>query len=311
MMSIRDLFSRSPDRKERNVPAVDRDRLNGMIGMTWITEREWWFDYASNRFTGRGAMVDLGCWFGSTTASLAEGLSRNADKKAASTRIYAFDRFTWDDWMEFSVRNTPYEGRFRQGDDFQEVFMELTEPYRDNIECVKADLTEYRWEKGDIEFLLVDAMKSWPLCNNILRSFYTHLVPGMSTVLHQDFCHYYPYWIHLCQYRYRDFFKPLPDTIKCNSIAFDYVKKIPDEELTRNLSIEDFTESEIEDAYRYSASIVAPVNTPHIEAAHVMAVHAKQGKEAATRMFQSLAGRWPGHPVLDMVKNMIGLGATL
>ena len=120
MLSIKHLFSRLQGLKAAKIPLVNQYRLKGMIGMTWMSEREWWFGYASNKFTGRGAMVDLGCWFGSTTASLAEGLSKNADKKAQDTRIQAFDRFVWEDWMEFSVKGTPTKADSGQATTFRE-----------------------------------------------------------------------------------------------------------------------------------------------------------------------------------------------
>jgi hypothetical protein len=305
----KDISPQAVETTSESEPVISESqtKMYAAIGMTWITERDWWFNYTSERYTGKGAIVDLGCWFGSTTIALAEGLSKNPSEKARDAKIEAMDLFKWKEWMEYSVKGSVYEGRFKDDDDFQEVFLEITAPYRNNIVCTKADLSKYRWKGGDIEFLLVDAMKSWKLSNNIQRSFYPFLVPGLSVLLHQDFAHYYPIWIHLHQYRLREYFNPLPDTIQCNSLAFEYVKRIPPELLEKPLSIDDFTPSEIEDAFAYSLSLVAPVNIPHVKAAHVMAVHAKQGREYSEGIYNTLAGEYPDHYVLTPVRDSIGI----
>jgi predicted O-methyltransferase YrrM len=41
-------------------------------------ERAWFRSYAANTYTGTGAVVDLGCFVGSSTTALAEGLSATA-----------------------------------------------------------------------------------------------------------------------------------------------------------------------------------------------------------------------------------------
>jgi hypothetical protein len=69
---------------------LQRDRLPGM---TASTERAYFTWQTRELFTGRGTIVDLGSWFGSTTATLAAGLSANPRPAARDAVIHAYDRF--------------------------------------------------------------------------------------------------------------------------------------------------------------------------------------------------------------------------
>jgi hypothetical protein len=46
----------------------------------------------------KGEIIDLGCWLGSTTISLASGLRELNDPG----KVYAFDWFIWEPWMDLS-----------------------------------------------------------------------------------------------------------------------------------------------------------------------------------------------------------------
>lgn len=265
------------------------------LGMTTREERAWWMQYTSTTYQGKGAVVDLGSWFGSTTCALAEGLKSNPDTYARNQPVHAIDRFTWESWMENCVHGTAFEGKFKEGDDFMQIFDHQTERYGNQIIGIKADLTKYQWTGGQIEFLLIDAMKTWTLSNSIIRNFYPHLMPGTSVILHQDFAHFYTWWIHLLQYRMRDFFDPMEDTIKQNSLAFKLIKPIPAALLTSNPTLDDFSIEEIENAFAYSRSLVSKENLPHVDAAHVMTVSAKLGRDQGLTRFREHMDKYEGH----------------
>ncbi|MEY4886355.1 MAG: hypothetical protein RL151_1664, partial [Bacteroidota bacterium] len=169
------------------------------LGMTTCEERAWWMDYTSNTYEGKGAIVDLGSWFGSTACALAEGLRSNKNQHARNQPIHAIDLFVWHPWMDVCVVGTPFEGKLKAGDDFMHIFHQQTKRYGNQIIGIKEDLNKYIWNGGRIEFLLIDAMKSWGLANRIIEQYYTHLIPGTSFILQQDFAHFYAYWIHLIQ----------------------------------------------------------------------------------------------------------------
>ena len=158
-----------------------------IIGLTSFGERAYCQWYAERLHAGEGAIAELGCWLGSITIPLAIGLERNPRPNARSERIHAFDLFRWDAGMETVVRGTRLEGRFAPGDRFADAYLEELGPWRPLVDLHEADLSEAAWEGGPIEFLVVDAMKSWPLANNILSQFFAALIPGKSLVFHQDF----------------------------------------------------------------------------------------------------------------------------
>ena len=127
-----------------------------------------------------------------------------------------------------AVRQTPLDGRYKPGESFQEACREQTEPWKDNIRFYPGDLSSIGWSHGPIEFLFVDAMKSWQLTNSIIHDFYPSLIPGISTIVQQDFGNSDVYWIHLISYRLREYFQPIYDIRYSESLCFKYVKQIPE-----------------------------------------------------------------------------------
>src|SRR5262245_34362631 len=144
-----------------------------MYGMLVPLETEYLHGYASSDYSGQGAIVDLGCWFGVSTVALATGLREHPQLRLRSTLIHAYDLFVWEAWMDDSsaVRGTPLEGKFKPGESFLDECRRLTQPWRDSIKLYPGDLCLIGWRDEPIEFLFVDAMKSWPLANSIVHDF--------------------------------------------------------------------------------------------------------------------------------------------
>jgi hypothetical protein len=125
-----------------------------------------------------GAIVDLGCFVGSTTISLAQGL--RASRIAEATKIHAYDYFVWDDFIKswWEAKNLPLPDIV--DDSFLPEFLKRTLPWKDRIIVHQQDLTHVQWQNGPIEFLLVDAMKSPQLAGSITHAFFPYLIPGKS-----------------------------------------------------------------------------------------------------------------------------------
>src|SRR5437016_12760146 len=81
-------------------------------GMTTPEEQAYFEEYARSIYTGAGEIVDLGCWLGSTTMSLARGLADNPSTEARRKKFHAFDRFLCDAGMDSSVRLTDLEVKY-------------------------------------------------------------------------------------------------------------------------------------------------------------------------------------------------------
>ena len=234
-------------------------------------ERSYLRNYAENTYSGRGEIVDLGCWLGSSTIPLAVGLQQNSAIAAKENRIHAYDIFIWQSsYMERSLIGTALRGKYKDGDSFVEAFRERIAPWNPLIQVYPGDLEQIGWNQEPIEFLFIDAMKSWNLANSILKNFFPSLIPGLSLVVHQDFAHFYGVWIHLIMYRLREYLVPIEHPFLYSSRVFQYVKLIPNELLHMTYSLASFSEAEVEAALTYSRDITPKQMHPNIEGVRVM-----------------------------------------
>ena len=242
-----------------------------ILGMTSMEEQLFLEDYAQNEYSGKGEIVELGCWLGSSTISLARGLKANSFVKNKNQRLHAYDLFIWFSvGMEKLVSGTSLEGKYQDGDSFLDEYLQRIAPWRDLVEVCPGDLTEIGWQRGNIEFLFVDAMKSWELTNSIIKNFFPYLVEEFSLVVHQDFAHFYTAWIHLVMYRLREYFSPVDIPSLYPSKVFRYLKQIPESLLETIYSFDDFSRDEVEAAFDYSMAITPEKMQPNIMAAKVM-----------------------------------------
>jgi hypothetical protein len=252
--------------------ATDRDIDMSIVGMLSQQERQYLYEYTKNEYSGIGAIVDLGCWLGSSTIPMAMGLVENTNIQTKNTQIQAYDLFIWEDWMDECISDPALQGKFKPGDSFFKEYQQQTFPWEKQICCHPGDINQLGWSGGKIEFLFVDAMKSWELANSIIYNFFPSLVVGHSTIVQQDFSHYYTYWIHLIMYRFREYFEVVYDVPYSASLAFKYTKQIPDKELKKGCSLKSFDTDEINAAFSYSASLVAPEKSSVILLAKIRAM---------------------------------------
>ena len=240
------------------------------VGLTAAVERAYCHWYAGRLFTAQGDIVELGCWVGALTAALAMGLRENPRPAARSRRLHAYDFFQWT--YELDPRGTSASTSAEPAPLLRELFDRATSPWRDLIELHEGDLLELGWPGEEIEMLVVDAMKSWRLADGIPRRFFSHLIPGTSLVLHQDFSHHATYWIHLVMYRLREYFEPEHEIPETSSVIFRLTQEIPERLLDDQVSLETFSRPEVERAFDYSRSIVAPARRLNVSLAKIMAL---------------------------------------
>ena len=262
-----------------------------LVGMTSKTEQDYFAVYGEKTYAGKGEIVDLGCWLGSTTIPLVKGLLKNPAFIASNRKVYAYDLFVWFDWMNASTAGTRLAGKYSEGDSFVEEFRRRTKQFAPYIEIREGDLKKIGWTKAKIEFLLVDAMKNWDLANAIVRDFYPSLVPGESIILHQDYAHFFTPWIHLLQWRFRENFELAGEVPKSQSVIFRYKNKIDDELLNKNYSFETFSDAETDAAFDYSLSLVSTEKQPNVAAAKVMWFLHQNEREKAKAAFENLLAR--------------------
>lgn len=252
------------------------------FGMTSSQEQTYFIECASSAYTGKGEIVDLGCWLGSTTISLVKGLRKNPNLDDPKERkVHAYDLFRWHPTMESIVVGTSLEGRFEEGDSLLDEFKRRTSRWSDSIQVYQGDVCETGWSGGPIELLLVDVMKTWKVAEGVVKHFYPSLIPRESILIHQDFAHYWTSWIHLLQYRFRDHFEFLYDVPRSASTAFRFLDPIPDELLEQPFSFDAFSTEEINSAFEYSMQVVRAENRPAVAAAKVMTFIHMEDKDQA------------------------------
>jgi hypothetical protein len=233
------------------------------------SERAYLYWYGKHIFTGKGDIVDLGCWLGSTSISLAMGFEGN--HRAKTNRfIHSYDEFIWRPYMDTIAKRTSLEGKYHAGDSFLDEFERRTHPWRRCIRAYPGDLAKVGWKGGAIEFLLIDAMKSWEAASGVIQKFFPALMPGVSIIMHQDFAHWYTSWIHPIHYRFREYLEPLYDVPSSGSMIFRLIRPLPSDLLKKEWSQVQFSNDDIDAAFEYSLNIVSSKKRPNIAAAKVM-----------------------------------------
>lgn len=261
-----------------------------IFGMTTFTEQEYFFRYGRDTYSGKGEVVDLGSWLGSTTIPLVRGCLKNPHFATKGRKIYAYDMFIWSSWMNASVAGSSLQGQYKEGDRFLDEFERRTKKFASHLEICEGDIVSLGWNGKPIEFLLIDAMKSWELANAIKAHFFKSLIPNVSVILHQDYAHYYTPWIHLMQFRLREYFSYLEEVANSTSVVFKYTSQLPEELLQKQYSFADFSDEEVDEAFDYSFSFCSREKHSHIAAAKVMTyVHqnrAAKARETAERCLE-------------------------
>lgn len=161
----------------------------------WIT---------ANWATGAGAIVELGCYAGGSTARLAEG-HRLA---GLSSTIHAYDRFGINQHGKekhlYPVGVEPFEG-----DDLYPLAKSLLAPWSDRIKLHPGMIEDQSWSGEDIEVLVLDASKSTRTTDRFAEMFFPHLIPGRSLVVQQDYLHWKQPWIAAQMELMADCFSPV------------------------------------------------------------------------------------------------------
>lgn len=281
-------------------------KLRRLHGMITPSERAYLYWYGKHLFSGKGEIVDLGCWLGSTTISLAMGLEHNNHARL-NRFIHSYDEFVWRSYMDSGAKGTNLEGKYQPGDSFLHEFERRTCRWQHCIKACPGDLAKVGWHGGTIEFLLIDAMKSWESASGVLRNFFPALMPGCSIILHQDFAHWYTAWIHPIHYRLKEYFEPLYDVPASGSMVFRLIRPLPPEVLTQEWSPGQFSNEDIDSAFAYSLDIVSKEKRPNVVAAKVMYfLHAGQLDRAQQEIVHARSRGYSFDSDLSIVEQRVG-----
>lgn len=155
-------------------------------------ELELLYTLSRDRYTGHGEIVDGGAFLGGSTLALACGLRDNRTVLDKQGRVHSYDMFVSDHFVSQFIDGYP-EGV-------------STRPYYDgviaevaaHVSVHQGDIATFPWPTSRaIEILFIDVAKSWETNDFLLQHFFTKLIPGVSSVIQQDYHWPHTPWISI------------------------------------------------------------------------------------------------------------------
>ncbi len=217
---------------ERGIEEAIRERAWRQLGdegafhragrsLLTVAERKLLYWLGWRWYAGKGALVDLGSFLGSSTVALAAGLERGG--KAGT--VHAYDLFE----VSRDKETQRFLGK-EEGDSFLEDFEKTIRGHETRIRVYPGDIRKHPWTGGAVSLLFVDLAKSWEMNQSIIRGFYRHLVPGESLLIHEDFGNGWNPWLPVSMEYLGEYFEILAD--ETPSRIYRCRKAIPEAVLT-------------------------------------------------------------------------------
>ncbi|SMX30886.1 hypothetical protein [Actibacterium lipolyticum] len=166
-------------------------------------EQQLYFWLTSLWAEGSGAIVDLGCFVGGSTARLAAGHAA----AGLASKIHAFDRFTSDEQTKKKLLY-PAGIEVFKGHDTLPLATALLGRWADRITLHPGEIEHAVWNEP-IELLVMDASKTASSADNMAEIFFPHLIAGQSLLVQQDLMHWSQPWIAAQMELLSEYFTPL------------------------------------------------------------------------------------------------------
>lgn len=181
----------TPERTAWLGEELSADALN--VPSMLVPDTRKYYRWLGRRLEGAGDVVELGCWLGSATASLADGLASNPS--FAGRRLYAYDTFVWERWMERYLSEKlraafPVLETLKHNDDYTNLFLEFCAPYRHLVEPRKGyiqtaggrslDLPLLEWGGGPVELFVYNLGHDYELLTRAWEVFAPSFIPGRT-----------------------------------------------------------------------------------------------------------------------------------
>lgn len=224
-----------------------------------------------------GAVVDLGCFVGGSTARLAAG----AAAAGAQMPIHAYDRFTAEETVK---SNTLYPAGIAPfgGNDTLPLAQELLAPWADRITLHPGEIEDQDWAGDPIELLVVDAAKTASAADAIAEKFFPALLPGRSVIVQQDCLHWRLPWLPAQMALLGDCFMPVA---RCGVTSVVFLcTSAPDDRALRAAQVARLTDDQMIDALGAARTHLAPFGAnPKIDRMKA-AITANPGERIAWRL---------------------------
>lgn len=176
-----------------NAEWVNEQPFGKIPRMTAAEELFWVHEWVEKSFTGRGRILEFGCWLGAVTATILNAANeRVIQGRERDTLPHVFDEFIWRQYMvantfSFHVRNDSLR-HYQAGDNFfSEWLRNIGYVNRDRVEVTCGPL-----EKRDtiyphpIELAYLDVLKSKQAVHGFASWFLPKVIEG-GTIVDQDY----------------------------------------------------------------------------------------------------------------------------
>ena len=207
--------------------------INAPKGMVGPEERACYYWLGRNWHSGRGAIVDAGCFLGASTFCFAAGAA-DAGRRAFNGRklVQAYDYFKVVDTYVGEAISRDFRP-VGDGDSYLDIFETQTAPYRDMIQTHAGDFLTHKWHGDPIEILFIDIAKTADLNAHACGEFLPHLIPGQSVIVQQDYYHCWHPYIHITMEYLDGEVELVDDHVPHQSAVWRLVKPIPKEKIAR------------------------------------------------------------------------------
>lgn len=176
--------------------AAIEGRRGPSAGMLTDEERGLLTSLVRRTWRGDGAIIDAGSFLGSSLIAEAEGLEPLLRERAPALDAFPEGRVLHG--FERGHHPAPSNPAAPRRHTYGAIEIELGEsfvpeleanlgPHRDLVHLHIGDLTAMSWGGSPIEIAFVDVCKTPELNAHVSREFYPALIPGGSTLIHQDF----------------------------------------------------------------------------------------------------------------------------
>ena len=249
--------------------------------MSGEAERRYYY-WLARRFSGEGAIVEIGPWLGASTAYIAAGI-RDSGLPA---KVDMFDRFLWRVGAGWESKKV---GTRSSGESFFEEFKANLGALMDFVDVHQSDINNVDWERGPIELLFLDAPKRTPEISRVLTTFGASMIPGKSVMVWQDFGHFPSYAIPASLSRLWDLIEPVHVVVPGSTVGLRVKQQWSSRRVSEEaLDLQRWTPEEIDGIWEQWMSILPEDKRPLFLCGSVMFLHDIGQKQLAQERLQAL-----------------------
>ena len=155
-----------------------------------------YYKWLGKTWQGNGAIVELGCWMGATSACVMEGLFEN--NTPHKKEMFVFDSFKWSEEMGlFQKFRALKHAHLKDGDSFLKYFKKFNAKYLDHIHISESwlytdDDTErtlpaLTWNNNSIEIMILDFSPLKTVNEATWQLFSPSFIPGKTLLVFNQF----------------------------------------------------------------------------------------------------------------------------